>query len=164
VIKPAAEEAGWKDTYISYPGEVTRLITTFKIPGPSTWHCHILSHEDHDMMRPYYIGTIPSQMAASKQANVIDANLEFENKVQFITRPNPFSSDLMLEFTLAKYANVRVNLYDSKGSRVKEIYKGKLEAGPQQFNIHGSQWSNGTYFCELIIDNHRIERKLILQK
>ena len=58
--RPDAYEAGWKDTAIMYPGEVTRIIATFDKPGRYVWHCHILSHEDHEMMRPYYVGTIPT--------------------------------------------------------------------------------------------------------
>jgi FtsP/CotA-like multicopper oxidase with cupredoxin domain len=47
-----AYEAGWKDTVISYPGEVTRIRLKFDIPGQFVWHCHIVEHEDNEMMRP----------------------------------------------------------------------------------------------------------------
>jgi spore coat protein A len=53
---PEAHEAGWKDTAVMYPGEVTRIIARFDRPGRYVWHCHILSHEDHEMMRPYVVG------------------------------------------------------------------------------------------------------------
>ena len=53
---PEVYEAGWKDTAIMYPGEVTRITAQFDRPGRYVWHCHILSHEDHEMMRPYYVG------------------------------------------------------------------------------------------------------------
>ncbi len=53
---PDPNELGWKDTVRSNPGEVTRIIARF---GPFTgiypWHCHILEHEDHEMMRPYEV-------------------------------------------------------------------------------------------------------------
>jgi spore coat protein A len=52
---PPAAERGWKDTVIMYPGEVTRLIARFDLPGLYVWHCHILEHEDHEMMRPYRV-------------------------------------------------------------------------------------------------------------
>jgi spore coat protein A len=52
--------SGKKDTAIMLPGEVTRVIATFDREGRYVWHCHILSHEDHEMMRPYYIGEMPS--------------------------------------------------------------------------------------------------------
>jgi spore coat protein A len=38
-----------------YPGTVTRLLVTFKRRGEYVYHCHILSHEDHEMMRPYQV-------------------------------------------------------------------------------------------------------------
>jgi len=51
---PAANERGWKDTVQAPPGYMTRLLVKF---GPYTgryvYHCHILEHEDHDMMRPF---------------------------------------------------------------------------------------------------------------
>jgi spore coat protein A len=49
-------ENGLKDTVIAYPGEVTRIRAKFNTPGQFVWHCHILSHEDNEMMRPYHIG------------------------------------------------------------------------------------------------------------
>ena len=52
---PEPNEAGWKDTAQMFPGEVTRVIAKFDRPGKYVWHCHILSHEDHEMMRPYDI-------------------------------------------------------------------------------------------------------------
>jgi spore coat protein A len=52
---PGPHEAGLKDTVQTYPGEVTRIIATFDKPDWYVWHCHILSHEDHEMMRPFQV-------------------------------------------------------------------------------------------------------------
>jgi spore coat protein A len=66
---PEPNEAGWKDTVRMNPGEVTRVVMQFKLPAvpfvvPSSprtggneyvWHCHILEHEEHDMMRPLVV-------------------------------------------------------------------------------------------------------------
>jgi FtsP/CotA-like multicopper oxidase with cupredoxin domain len=54
-----AWENGLKDTVISYPGEVTRVRGRFTTPGRFVWHCHIVEHEDNEMMRPYQIGPAP---------------------------------------------------------------------------------------------------------
>jgi bilirubin oxidase len=54
---PEAWELGSKDTLIAYPGEVTRVKARFDRPGLYVWHCHILSHEDNDMMRPMCVGS-----------------------------------------------------------------------------------------------------------
>jgi hypothetical protein len=51
VTKPNPEEArAWKDTVQMAPGEVTTIIVKFDLPGNYVWHCHILEHEEHDMM------------------------------------------------------------------------------------------------------------------
>ena len=65
VIPPEAWETGFKDTVIAYPGQVTRLRGRFTSPGQFVWHCHIVEHEDNEMMRPYRIGPEqPGQPAA----------------------------------------------------------------------------------------------------
>ena len=62
-------ETGWKETVMMFPGTVTRIIMRFDLPSvpfvvppsPRTggneyvWHCHILEHEEHDMMRPLVV-------------------------------------------------------------------------------------------------------------
>jgi spore coat protein A len=55
LIAPPPQETGWKDTVIVNPGEALRLIARFDRPGLYVWHCHILEHEDHEMMRPYRV-------------------------------------------------------------------------------------------------------------
>jgi spore coat protein A len=66
---PDANENGWKETVRMNPGEVTWVMMRFTLPSvpftvpasPRTggteyvWHCHILEHEEHDMMRPLVV-------------------------------------------------------------------------------------------------------------
>jgi spore coat protein A len=53
-LPPEPGEAGWKDTVRADPGMVTRIIIRFEgFAGRYVWHCHILEHEDNEMMRPY---------------------------------------------------------------------------------------------------------------
>ncbi|MDR3540462.1 MAG: multicopper oxidase [Desulfosporosinus sp.] len=73
-MNPPAHENGWKDTIQAYPGQVTTIRARFapqdvvvSVPGinefpfnPATepgyvWHCHIIDHEDNEMMRPYKV-------------------------------------------------------------------------------------------------------------
>jgi FtsP/CotA-like multicopper oxidase with cupredoxin domain len=65
---PAGEQ-GWKDTVVALPGEVTRIRVPFgaaaaggaplaigeSFKGEYVWHCHVLEHEDNDMMQRYVI-------------------------------------------------------------------------------------------------------------
>jgi spore coat protein A len=55
-IPPEPWENGYKDTVIALPGQVTRVRAQFNTPGQFVWHCHIVEHEDNEMMRPYRIG------------------------------------------------------------------------------------------------------------
>ena len=73
---PNPDERGWKETVKMHPGDVTRVVMKFQLtpilksdgitvvptpPSPRTggnefvWHCHILEHEEHDMMRPLVV-------------------------------------------------------------------------------------------------------------
>ena len=67
-VGPAPIETGWKDTIQAFPGEVLTIIVKFApadgtvsypfdvTQGPDyVWHCHIVDHEDQDMIRPYHV-------------------------------------------------------------------------------------------------------------
>jgi FtsP/CotA-like multicopper oxidase with cupredoxin domain len=56
VTPPEPWETGFKDTVTAYPGQVTRVRAQFNTPGQFVWHCHIVEHEDNEMMRPFRIG------------------------------------------------------------------------------------------------------------
>jgi spore coat protein A len=53
-------EAGYKDTVIAYPGEITKVRASFDLEGLYVWHCHIVEHEDNEMMRPYVVSPAPA--------------------------------------------------------------------------------------------------------
>lgn len=76
-IEPtAAEKEGLFDTVIVYPapegaeeepiGQMTRIIMHFTLPGDYVWHCHILSHEDNEMMRPMLVVPPPAIVPVSR--------------------------------------------------------------------------------------------------
>ncbi|MBT8484323.1 MAG: multicopper oxidase family protein [Phycisphaerae bacterium] len=57
-VPPPLSEAGWKDTVRTNPGEITRVIARFEdYLGKFAYHCHVLEHEDHEMMRQFQ--TVP---------------------------------------------------------------------------------------------------------
>jgi spore coat protein A len=74
VRPPNANEAGWKDTVQALPGQVTRFAVRYApedkpihdanlyypfdpnaLNHGYVWHCHIVDHEDNEMMRPYQV-------------------------------------------------------------------------------------------------------------
>ncbi|WP_211699080.1 multicopper oxidase family protein [Mycobacterium spongiae] len=60
-VFPQPNEQGRKDTTLALAGQVTRLIAHFDLVGTYVWHCHIISHEDYDMMRKFLVQPNPSE-------------------------------------------------------------------------------------------------------
>jgi FtsP/CotA-like multicopper oxidase with cupredoxin domain len=70
-VPPPANELGFKDTARAMPGEVLRIKAKFDLPTGSivpapghsnplyVYHCHILEHEENDMMRPIEVRGAP---------------------------------------------------------------------------------------------------------
>ncbi len=53
---PEPSESGWKDTVRAHGSMVTRFIVRFEgYAGKYVYHCHVLEHEDNEMMRPYEV-------------------------------------------------------------------------------------------------------------
>ncbi|MBK8210972.1 MAG: multicopper oxidase domain-containing protein [Rhodospirillales bacterium] len=84
---PERTELGFKDTVIALPGEVTRIVAKFDNSGQFVWHCHIVEHEDNEMMRPYRIGPVqPGQPMPNHMATVASPTVAARRLA--IRRPN----------------------------------------------------------------------------
>jgi hypothetical protein len=68
-------DAGWKDTIQVIPGTVVRVIAKWDLAGEYVWHCHILSHEEHDMMRPFMVVTASAVLPPKKLTAAVNNNL-----------------------------------------------------------------------------------------
>ena len=61
-VPPNPNEMGWKDTVRVYPQMVTRIAMRFApFTGHYVYHCHILEHEDMEMMRPFDVVAAPTR-------------------------------------------------------------------------------------------------------
>ena len=158
---PPVDEQGWKDTWIIYPGEVARVIAKFDLPGMYVWHCHILSHEEHDMMRPFFVGEMDNSITKKL---IQPDNEQLASAFQLNVMPNPFSNYVTIQFNLTEGKKVTLELYDEKGSLVRKVYEGVRPAGLNTISIDGSNLTNGIYFCRINMDGVMFLRKLVLQK
>jgi FtsP/CotA-like multicopper oxidase with cupredoxin domain len=161
-------ERGWKDTFRMNPGQVTRILVRFAPQDESpayafdataepgyVWHCHILEHEENDMMRPYYLQS-PAQAEASGAAAPVDdppvltlARVELEQ-----SRPNPAAGPLEIGFSLPRPAWTEVRVYDLQGREVRvlaarEFASGRNSVTWDRRDASGRQVPKGIYLYRL---------------
>ena len=157
------DQDGWKDTYVMLPGEVTRVIAKFDLPGRYEWHCHILSHEDHDMMRPFEVRTATARQAL-QQASL--QKIEVKEKVlkdNLNVYPNPFASNTTIYFEVARQSKVSIKIHNMEGRAISTVFEGEKSAGIYNIPFKGNRLAAGMYVCRMQVNNQVLERKLIIQ-
>jgi len=184
-VMPALQnEQGWKDTYVVYPGEVATFITRFAptdIPttapanellfgfdpseGPGyVWHCHILDHEDNEMMRPYKVVASPERFAApAPQSFGLKSSMLGETTLDQ-NSPNPFSTDTEITFTLAEEMYVQLLLFDETGNQIEILIDGVAPKGYNIVRLNASQLTAGIYIYQLRAGSFIDSKKMIVVK
>lgn len=73
LIPPDPSEIGWKDTAKALPNQITRVIAKFTdFAGRFAYHCHLLEHEDHEMMRQFWtVSGVDLEMTSKTDLNWI---------------------------------------------------------------------------------------------
>jgi FtsP/CotA-like multicopper oxidase with cupredoxin domain len=175
-------ENGWKDTHLVMPGEVTTFIVRFAptdLPidasdenlvfsfdpgeGPGyVWHCHIIDHEDNEMMRSYKVISNPSRSSpalTSKGASLLKGKATNSNTSVVATDhpgvvleqnyPNPFSGETEIRFSLPEPAHVRITLFNSTGNQVNTILDADAPAGLNTVKLDAGTLKPGIYFYQL---------------
>lgn len=172
---PSPEEAGWKDTAIMYPGEVTRVIASYDREGRYVWHCHILSHEDHEMMRPYEVigpALVPGAPIAAANASSEGFEVETVTPDKFALEanfPNPFNPTTEIRFRLPEASNVELKVFNTLGQEVITLAQGAYETGIHSVvwnarDKYGNQVPSGLYIYRITAGNFVQERKMMLLK
>jgi hypothetical protein len=202
-VKPAnLNERGWKDTYIVYPGEVTTFIvrfapTTLAINTPPealvfpdfdpgsgpgyVWHCHIIDHEDNEMMRPYKVISNPSRPVqalalneplavtakSAKTGSAIAVADHLSDGINGVVLeqnyPNPFSGGTEIRFTLPEQAPVQLILYNSVGQQVQVLIDGLAPAGLNTVRLEGGNLKPGMYIYQLKTGVVTQARRMVVQ-
>lgn len=78
--------------------------------------------------------------------------------------PNPFIDHTRLSFVLSEAAQVSLEVYDSRGSKVRTLLQGKLGRGPHEATFEALGLTSGTYYCRLEADGQIQTSKIILEK
>lgn len=169
---PLMDERGWKDTVLMYPGEVTRIIAKFDREGLYVWHCHIVSHEDHEMMRPYFVGpiNIPWPYPLGGIAVNMPANSAAGAKAALVIEsvfPNPFNPSVTIRVGVKAAGNVNATIFDVVGHRVRELASRDFTAGSHELewsgiDQSGSPVGSGVYFLRLHTNGYSTTKRLVL--
>ena len=170
-IDPAPNERGWKDTFIVPPGFVGRVKAKFDRPGRYVWHCHILSHEDHEMMRPYHVGLIPT--APAGPAIVLGEpgeNMNPENTGVPTTfalsqnYPNPFNPTTEIRFSLPAANHVSLKVYNVVGQEVATLINADAPAGYHTVQLDARDLASGLYIYKIEAGDFVQTKKMVLMK
>lgn len=168
---PRPNERGWKDTAIMYPGEVTRVIAKFDREGLYVWHCHILSHEEYDMMRPFYVGEMPDHNGMPMATGPAGTDKALRAAMAELdgNQPNPFNPSTRIGFRLPTDGPVTLRVYDVRGALVRTLVDGPLAAGTHAVvwdgaDDRGSPVSSGIYLYELQAGGQVARDKMTLTK
>jgi FtsP/CotA-like multicopper oxidase with cupredoxin domain len=159
VRDPEPWETGYKDTVIAYPGEITRVKALYDLPGFYVWHCHIVEHEDNEMMRPFHVGPIPPDAPSTIVASAADSQ-----PLNLSSYPEPFNPSTTIRFELPKSGDVKLEVFDVAGRRVARLVDGHMEAGLQEVSFEASRLPSGMYFSRLKAGGRTATRKMLLVK
>lgn len=178
-------ERGWKDVIVAYPGQITTFIvryapTTMPITakksgllygfdpsvGPGyVWHCHILEHEDNDMMRP--INVQPSPFRKKLKSATILADISPVVNVGYALEqnaPNPVNTETEIQFSIPEDMHVQLKLYNSLGQVVSTLIDADAKSGNQTVKLYAEKLRNGIYFYQLKAGSFAASKKLIINR
>jgi hypothetical protein len=78
--------------------------------------------------------------------------------------PNPFNPQTTLSFTLPQQGNVKLDIFDVNGRKVKELTDEVLSAGEHHVTFDGSSLPSGIYFARMNFAGTTQTQKLLLLK
>ncbi|HET6557822.1 MAG TPA: multicopper oxidase domain-containing protein [Prolixibacteraceae bacterium] len=181
-VPPEANERGWKDVIIAYPDQVTTYIVRFAptdMPlsenksslkytfdpsvGPGyVWHCHIVEHEDNDMMRPMDVQPNPSRLNVKSGEMIAENLVPKEGFSLQQNTPNPFTGQTEISFQLSEECPVQLILYNSQGSAIKNLLNATAPAGSHKVVFDADNLSSGIYFYRLKAGSFVETKKMII--
>ncbi|HET9328035.1 MAG TPA: multicopper oxidase domain-containing protein [Candidatus Eisenbacteria bacterium] len=146
-VAPDSADAGWKDTTPVRPLEIVRVIARFEdYLGKYPYHCHILEHEEHEMMRQFQV-VQPTGVGPVATAPGVELRQNF---------PNPTTGVTRFAFEIPAAARVKLVIEDVAGRRIATLIDQKLTAGGHEVLwdglVAGREAAAGVYFYRLVVD------------
>ena len=152
------------------PSAAMGIRDRFGFPGGPgyVWHCHIVDHEDNEMMRPFMIVNPPAVPFAALTTESTEDAIALPATVALApAKPNPSAGNSRISFSLPEASEVELVVYDVAGREVSRLADGRYAAGEHVITFDGQDRSgrllpNGTYLYRLRTPNAKFVRKLVL--
>jgi len=161
-VPPDSVMGGWKDTVPVLPGEAVRVIARFDdYTGRYAYHCHILEHEDHEMMRQFEV--VDTLVTAVPEPPAVSIVPRLDPGY-----PNPVTGVTRISFELPDRRAVRLDVFDVAGRLVATLADDTLPAGRHEvrwegLGTDGRRLPAGLYFYRLGVAGHAdLSRKLLI--
>jgi spore coat protein A len=161
-ILPEPWEAGWKDTAPVYPDQVLRVICRFEdYTGKYPYHCHVLEHEENDMMRQFEVVEDTTSTRVDSGRAILALRQSY---------PNPSNPSTRIDFSIPVAAKVQLRIFDVRGQLVATLVDRDLPSGNQFVEWdgrgdNGNGVPSGVYFYRLMVPGQAtLTRKLVLLK
>jgi len=124
-VPPPANEIGWKDTVACPPNEITRVIARFDgFLGRYPYHCHIIEHEDHEMMRQFEV--VPPPVFTSIRAAGTNVVLRFNTATSLlhtIQRRDQFAAGVWTNVTSFIGSGIEMTLTNSRANSTQRVFR-----------------------------------------
>ena len=162
-VPPDSSQRGWKDTVPVLPNEAVRVIARFEdYTGRYPYHCHILEHEDHEMMRQFeVVADTATSVPSVSQPGVVTL---------LPSQPNPTKDAVWIQFDLPREGRTHVEVFDVTGRRVIDLVD--RVAGPGHERVlwdgrgeSGDRVASGVYLYRLSVNGYESQYgKLTIMK
>jgi len=154
---PTPNETGFKETVQANPGEVTYVIMKFEdFVGKFVYHCHILDHEENDMMQYMQTKRLFGKESADEEGGVPNEYALDQNY------PNPFNPSTQIRFQIPQDGQATLRIFNIAGQEVAKLVDGPLTAGSHVVSWSAENLASGVYFYRLESGTFSAVKKMLL--
>jgi hypothetical protein len=140
-------------------------------PAPLPWlnlaYCISLDSSYNVYVSGYANGISTSLLTTIKYSQLTGASNVIEPVVpdmQLYNFPNPFNPVTIISYAIPKSAHVKITVYNSLGTKVRELVNEFLSAGDHEIQFDGKELPSGVYFCVLESSSRMLTRRILLVK
>jgi hypothetical protein len=129
------------------------------IPGVSIFNTTIPNQNGTSAEGGWYYDNYSFEFTSIEDPEIIVEDFNLSQNY-----PNPFNSSTTIKFALPVKTNLNLNVYNTLGEKVAEIFNGELEEGYHEMMFNASGLSSGVYFYKIESENYTATKKLMLLK